>query len=154
MRFFNFRPRPLYSRERNEVLGGCVGHRARLDISEDREILPLPGFEPRTAQPVAYSRLFSCAPYRRQTSSCRLALPAHGWPFSGRNVLTRTSPEVPALRTANDAKTPDNYFTPTTVRGSIAGRGTRRFFSPKIQTASATLPDSCLMCTGDSFLGA
>jgi hypothetical protein len=48
----NATPRPLYPRERSDThsIGGWVGPRAGLDGAEN---LAPPGFDPRTAQPVA-----------------------------------------------------------------------------------------------------
>ena len=59
----NTTPRPLYPRKRpgTHCIGGWVGSRAGLDVFwTGAENIALPGFDPRTLQPVA-SRYTDCA---------------------------------------------------------------------------------------------
>jgi hypothetical protein len=53
----NFKFRPLYLGENPGIdcIGGYVGSRNELDVSENRKSLPLPGFESQFVEPIAKS---------------------------------------------------------------------------------------------------
>jgi hypothetical protein len=87
----NATPRPLYPRERDctlyRRLGGCPGSRSEWE----RKISLVPGFDPRTAQPVANRSIDWAIPaywrgdkqYKTQERSRRHSTDAQGRPLGG-----------------------------------------------------------------------
>jgi hypothetical protein len=111
----NDTPRPLYPRKRpgTQCIGGSVGTSAGLDRC--RKSRPLPGFNPRTVQPVA-SRYTDCSvpahvPRQMSAKSLNVKLSDHGECIlfvRGVNAFLLWLPHLCSLRHSRTETTAEN----------------------------------------------